>query len=156
MPRVARGRRGSPAWRRSAAATLTGPARHSTPDDQVAHRCHSVRAAAAVDLAGVLGEGDVAKVQRLDGPVPAQQVGEAGGAGLLEAEAGDRVDGHGLEPPRGVQGTGRAGDLDALGGVGKAEASDADGLEGADLHAAVAAGHCCIGGDRAQATRLPP
>jgi hypothetical protein len=31
MPRLARGRRGSRAWRRSAAATLTGPAQLSTP-----------------------------------------------------------------------------------------------------------------------------
>jgi hypothetical protein len=40
---------------------------------------------AGADLGGVLGEGDIAYVvQRLDGPVPAQQVGQAGGAGLVE------------------------------------------------------------------------
>jgi hypothetical protein len=47
-----------------------------------------------------LSEGDTTEVvHRLDGPVPAQQVGEAGGAGLGEAEAGDHADGHGLPPP---------------------------------------------------------
>jgi hypothetical protein len=30
--------------------------------------------------------------------VPAQQVDEAGGAGRLEGQAGDGIDGHGLEP----------------------------------------------------------
>jgi hypothetical protein len=40
---------------------------------------------AGADLGGVFGEGDIAQVlQRLDGPVPAQQVGQAGGAGLVE------------------------------------------------------------------------
>ena len=53
------------------------------PDDQVAQRRHDVRAAAAADLGGVLGEGYVAEVvQRLDGPVPAQQGGQPGRAGL--------------------------------------------------------------------------
>jgi hypothetical protein len=45
-----------------------------------------VGAAAGADLGGVLGEGDVADVvQGLDRPVLPHEVGEAGGAGLLEA-----------------------------------------------------------------------
>jgi hypothetical protein len=75
------------------------------------------RAAAGADLAGVLGEGDIAEVvQRLDRPVVAQQVGQPGGAGLAVAEAGDRIHGHG-PPPVGVQVAGLAGDLQDLGGV---------------------------------------
>jgi hypothetical protein len=55
------------------------PAQH--PDGQVAQRRHDVRSAAGADLGDVLGIGDIADVvQRLDGPVPAQQIGEAGGA----------------------------------------------------------------------------
>jgi hypothetical protein len=75
-----------------------GPAEHA--DDQVAQGRHDVGAGTGADLGGVLGEGNVAEVvQRLDRPVPAQQVGEAGRAGLGEGEAGDRIDGHGLPPP---------------------------------------------------------
>jgi hypothetical protein len=55
-----------------------GAAEHT--NDEVAQGRHDVRAAAAADLGGVLGIGDIADVvQRLDGPVPAQQIGEAGG-----------------------------------------------------------------------------
>jgi hypothetical protein len=51
---------------------------------------HGPGSVAGADLAGVLGEGHVAHMaQRLDGPVPAQEIGEAGRAGLLEAEAGE-------------------------------------------------------------------
>jgi hypothetical protein len=53
-------------------------------------------------------------------------------------EAGDRVDGHGL-PSAGAKVAGLAGDLRDLGGVGEAQAADADGFEGAQLHATVAA-----------------
>ena len=78
-----------------------GAAEHT--NDEVAQGRHDMRAAAAADLGGVLGIGDIADVvQRLDGPVAAQQIGEAGGAGLDVGEAGDRVNGHGLEPPWGV------------------------------------------------------
>jgi hypothetical protein len=64
-----------------------GPAEHA--DDQVAQAGHDLGAGAGGDLGAVLGEGGVAEVvQRLDGPVPTQQVGEAGGAGLGEGEAG--------------------------------------------------------------------
>jgi hypothetical protein len=82
-------------------------------------------------------------VQRLDAPVAAQQVGEPGGAGQLEGEAGDGVDGHGRAAPRLAAGMGdadgaRAGDLEDLGGVGEAEVADGDDLEGALLDAAVA------------------
>jgi hypothetical protein len=66
----------------------------------------------------------------------AEEVGEPGRAGLGVAEAGDRIDGHGPPPP-GPQVAGRAGDLEDLGGVREAEVVDGDGLEGAQLHAAV-------------------
>jgi hypothetical protein len=49
---------------------------------------------AGAQLGGVLTEGDIAEVmQRLDRPVPAQQVGEAGGAGLGKADGGDLREG---------------------------------------------------------------
>src|SRR5512133_622380 len=59
-------------------------------------------------------------------------------AGLLERQAGDSVDDHDA-PPAGAKVTDLAGDLQDLGGVRDAEVADADGLEGADLHPAVAA-----------------
>jgi hypothetical protein len=90
-------------------------------------------------VGGVLGVGHVPDLVRavLDCPVPSDEVGEPGGAGLSEAEAGDRVDGHGA-PPAGVQVAGLAGDLQDLGGVREAEVVDGDGFEGAELDAAVA------------------
>jgi hypothetical protein len=105
-----------------------GPAEHA--DDQVAQAGHDVRAGAGADLGAVLGEGDIADVvHRLDRPVAAQQVGQAGRVGQLEGEAGDRIDGHGLPTP--APGTGvrdadgaLAGDLQDLGGVGEAEVVD--------------------------------
>ena len=79
-------------------------------------------------------------VQRLDRPVPAQQVGEPGGAGLGEAEAGNGIDGHGRAPPRVVvEIAGLAGDLQDLDGVREPEAADRDRLESPDLDAAMAA-----------------
>ena len=67
------------AWVAGVAATLTGPARLSTPKTQVAQAGHDVGSGAGSGLGAVLTEGDVAEVvQRLDGPVPAQQVGAAG------------------------------------------------------------------------------
>jgi hypothetical protein len=77
-------------------------------------------------------------VQRLDRPVPAHQVGQAGGAGQLERQAGQRVDGHG-PPPVGVKVAGLASDLQDLGGMGEAEVADRDRFEGAQLHSAVTA-----------------
>ena len=74
----------------------------------------------------------------LDRPVPADVVGQAGRAGLGEGEAGDRIDRHGPPPP-GPKLADLAGDLDDLGGVREPEAVDGDGLEGAQLDAAVAA-----------------
>ena len=136
---MARGRRGSRAWRRSAAATLTGPAEH--PDDQVAQAGHGVGSGAGADLGGILGEAGVADVvQRLDRPVPAQQVGEPGWTGLLGRQAGNGVDSHGPKPPgAGVKVAGPAGYPQDLGGVGEPELADRDRLEGPDLDAAVAA-----------------
>jgi hypothetical protein len=50
------------------------------PDGEVAQARHDVGAGTGADLGGILGEGRVADVvQRLDGPVPAQQVGEQAG-----------------------------------------------------------------------------
>jgi hypothetical protein len=98
-----------------------------------------VRAGAGADLGGVLGGGGVPKVvERLDRPVPTEQVGQPGGAGLLEGEAGDRIDDHGPPPP-GPKLASPAGDLDDLRGVQDLEVVDGDGLEGAQLNAAVAA-----------------
>jgi hypothetical protein len=70
--------------------------------------------------------------------VPAQQVGQAGGAGLLDGQAGDRIHDHGL-PPVGVQVAPFAGDLDDLGGVREPEVADRGRVEAAQLDAAVAA-----------------
>ena len=53
-------------------------------------------------------------------------------------EAGDRVHDHG-PPPSGAKVAGLAGDLEDLGDVRKAEVVDGDGLEGAQLDAAVGA-----------------
>ena len=111
-------------------------------DGEVAQAGHSPRDGARADLGGVLGEGHVTDVVHavIDHPVPTQEVGEPGRAGLGEGEAGDRLDGHGVPPPSaGVQVAGLAGDLEDLGGVGEPEMVDRDGLEGADLDAAVAA-----------------
>jgi hypothetical protein len=59
-----------------------GGAQH--PDDQVAQGRHDAGAGAGVDLAGVLGEGDIAEVvQRLDAPVPRSR--SARRAGLARA-----------------------------------------------------------------------
>jgi hypothetical protein len=74
------------------------PAQH--PDDQVAQGRHDVGTGAGAELGGVLGEGSVADVvQRLDGPVPAEQVSQPGGASLLKWEAGDGIDGYRPPPP---------------------------------------------------------
>jgi hypothetical protein len=71
--------------------------------------------------------------------VPTDEVGEPGGAGLLERQPGDRVDNHGV-PPAGGKLADLAGDLQDLGGVREAEVADRDGLEDADLHPAAVAG----------------
>jgi len=75
-------------------------------------------------------------VQRLDGPVPADPVGEAGGACLGGGEASDGVDGHG-PPAAAAERPGPAGDPQRLGGVGEVEAGN-----GGDLQAA---GLSCVG-----------
>jgi hypothetical protein len=108
-------------------------------DGEVAQTGHGAWCSAGADLGGVLGEGDIAEVMhRLDGPVPPDEIGQPGGAGLGEAEAGDRVDGY-RPPSLGPEGPGLAGDLEDLSGVGEAEVADGDDLEGAMLDAAVAA-----------------
>jgi hypothetical protein len=71
-----------------------------------------------------------------------ERVAQAGRAGQLEGEAGDRVEGHGLPTPapgagvRDADGA-LAGDLQDLGGVGEPEVVHGDDLEGAVLDAAV-------------------
>src|SRR4029450_13170308 len=107
---------------------------------EVAQGRHDVGAGAGADLGAVLGEAGVADVVQavLDRPVPAEVVGEPGGAGLGEGEAGDRIDGHGPPPPS-PKLAGLAGDLEDLGGVREPEVVDGDGLEGAQLDPAVAA-----------------
>ena len=70
-------------------------------------------------------------MQRLDRPVPADEVGEAGGAGVGERQAGDGVDDH--RPPAagvGLQVAGLAGDVQDLGAMMEAEVVDGDRLEG--------------------------
>ena len=65
-------------------------------DGEVAQASHGSGGGAGADLGGVLGEGDIADVvQRLDAPVAADPVGQAGGVGLGGGEVGDRVDGDG-------------------------------------------------------------
>src|SRR6266498_4450646 len=70
--------------------------------------------------------------------MPADPVGEAGGAGLGGGEAGDGVHGHGAPPPAGKW-PDAAGDADGLGGVGEVQASHGGGLQAADLDPAVPA-----------------
>jgi hypothetical protein len=110
-------------------------------DGQVAQGRHDVGGGAGADQGGVLSEGGVTDVaQRLDRPVAAQQVGQPGGAGLLEREAGDRVDGHSPKPPgAGVKVAGLADGLHHLRGARETEVADAHGIEGAQLDAPVAA-----------------
>jgi hypothetical protein len=77
-------------------------------------------------------------VQRLDGPVAAYVVGQAGGAGVGGGEAGHRVDGHG-PPAQVVERADPASDAQRLGGVGEVQASDGGDLEAAGLDPAMAA-----------------
>jgi hypothetical protein len=52
-------------------------------DGQVAQARHDPGRVAGAHLGGILGEGDITDVvQRLDAPVAAEVVGQAGGAGL--------------------------------------------------------------------------
>jgi hypothetical protein len=100
MPRVARDRAGSGVVaQRGGEVDRPGPAEHA--DDEVAQAGHDLRAGPGPDLGGVLGEGHVADVVQavLDRPMPTQQVGEPGGAGLGVGQARNRVDDHG-PPPR--------------------------------------------------------
>jgi hypothetical protein len=139
MPRVARGRRGSRAWRRSAAATLTGPARHSTPMTRLRN------------VAMTCGPLPVRTLQASSARVTSRMwcrprcpsghggsrpggTGQAWGGG----EAGDGVHGDGA-PAAAVQGPGAVGDPQGLAGVGGVEPGDGGRLELAGLDAAVAA-----------------
>ena len=110
---------------------------------KVAQACHDLRGGAGPDPGGVLGEGHIPDVVQavLDRPVPADEVGEPGRAGLGDGEAGDRVDDHRPPPPdvAVAQVAGLAGDLEDLGGVREPEMVHGDDLEGTQLDAAVAA-----------------
>jgi hypothetical protein len=79
------------------------PRRAEQTDGEVAQAGHVTGARAGPDVGAVLGEGDIADVVRaaLDRPVPSEVVSELGRAGLLEGNAGDRVDRHG-PPPLGI------------------------------------------------------
>jgi hypothetical protein len=77
-------------------------------------------------------------VSRLDAPVAAHVVGQAGGACLGGGEVGDRVDGHG-PPLVASKWPDSAGDAQRLGGVGEVQACDGGDLQAAGLDAAVAA-----------------
>ena len=77
-------------------------------DGEVAEAGHGPGGVAGTDLGGVLGEGGVADVvQRLDGPMTADPVGQVGGAGLGGVQVGDRVDRDGA-PAVAVQGPARS------------------------------------------------
>jgi hypothetical protein len=102
-------------------------------------RLAMARGVGGAELGGVLGEGDIADVvQRLDAPVAADVVGQAGGACLGGVQVGDGVHGHG-PPPVAGKWPDSAGDADGLGGVGEVQASDRGDLQVADLDPAVAA-----------------
>jgi hypothetical protein len=125
------------AWRRSAAATLTGPARLSTPIARLRKVAMTVGA-----LPVRTWEASSAKVTSRTQCRPfsivqwprsrsARRAGRACSNGRLVIA----VHGH-RPPPVGVQVAPLAGDL---GGVRDPEVADADGLEAAQLDAAVAA-----------------
>ena len=79
--------------RRSAAAMLRWPCRRRMPMARL-RRLAMARGAVPVRTWGVLGEGEVADVvQRSDGPVAADVVGQVRGAGLAGGEVGERADG---------------------------------------------------------------
>jgi hypothetical protein len=93
-------------------------------------------------------------VQRLDAPVPADVIGEAGGACLGGVQVGDGVPGHGAPLVAGKW-PDSAGDADGLGGVGEVQASDGGCLQAADLGATVAAvAGVVLGGDLAPGQAL--
>jgi hypothetical protein len=108
-------------------------------DGEVAQAGHGAGRGAGAELGGVLSEGGVADVvQRLDAPVPAHVVGQAGRTGLGGGEAGEGVHRHGA-PALAAKRPSPAGDAQRLGGVGEVEAGDGGDLQAAGLGAAVAA-----------------
>ncbi len=109
------------------------------------------RPAAGTAGRGILGETHVADVMvRLDGPVLADQAGQAAGGGVGAGQASDGVDGlAGCLAGGGVLAP--AGDLDGLAGVREVQVADVGRLQGAGLGAAVS----LLAGDAA-AGYLPP
>jgi hypothetical protein len=82
-------------------------------------------------------------VQRLDAPVAAYPVGQAGGVGLGGGEAGDRIHRHGA-PAAAAKRADPAGDPQGLGGVGEVQAGDGGDLQAAGLGTvwSIAASRC--------------
>jgi hypothetical protein len=102
FPSRGRTRVASRALWRSAAAMLQSPWARRMPMAGVAQADHRAGGVAGPCLGGVLDEGDIADVlQRLDPPVAAHVVGQAGQAGLGVGEAGDRIHRHGPPPAAG-------------------------------------------------------
>jgi hypothetical protein len=75
--------------------------------------------------------------------VPADQLGEPGGWGLLRGEAGDRVDGLEADLPCRAMDT-APDDLDGLTGAGEEQVVDRADLQSADLGASVTSRACPV------------
>src|SRR5918993_6052458 len=118
MPSSGKTRVASRALRRSAAAMLRSPWARRMAMARLRRLAMARGGGAGTELGGVLGEGGIADVvQRLDAPLPADPVGQAGEAGLGGGEANEGVHGHGAPPPSGKR-PDSAGGPPRLGGVG--------------------------------------